>query len=148
MNSAQKQIRQRLNPGQREILKRQGFCACYVLGLAECGPVKVGYASDIVTRVSQIQSAHWKPVTVFAVYWFAGLPLAQRVEAGALSALKGTGAHIRGEWFETSAKEAAKIVELSAIGQSIPWFTEEHRRAFADGVKDREINKLSQLFQK
>ena len=141
-------LKERLRPGLRELLKRQGFCACYVIGVDAEGPTKVGYASDMVTRLSQFQSAHWREVSIFSVYWFAGVPLAQRVEGSTLASLKAAGWHLRGEWFNVPAATAAKAIEASAAAMKLEWFTEDQRRAFAESVNARNMAKLAGVFRK
>lgn len=109
-----------------------GFAAVYVIGhAAKTCPLKIGWASNVLDRVSQIQVSHWEAVTHHLVFWTMGPPLARRLEAKAHEVLDRASKRIRGEWFSIDIEWAEKVILFAANDLGIEVFdeVEKNRRA-------------------
>lgn len=142
------QLRKRMKHGRSEALRRHGYGACYVVGPKADGPVKVGYATDLVTRVSALQSGSWLKLYIFECMWFVGPLVAGRVEAGALLKLRTEGLQLRGEWFNTTATKAADALRESARDLGFKWFDEEERRVRGEQMFNSYQRRLIGMFAK
>lgn len=142
------QLRKRFKHGRQTLLQKRGFGCCYVVGPSHEGPVKIGYASDLVTRVSALQGGSWLKLWIFECMWFVGPLIAARVEAGALLTLRQAGLHMRGEWFDTTAERAAQALKGSAADLGMQWIDEAERRRRAEQMFVQHEKKLFGMFAK
>ena len=88
-------------------------CCVYVIyEIDEPTVCKIGVASDIASRLSQLQVANWRPLKVGHVCFLPSKSVAHAVERQTHQALSAL--HFRGEWFKVSHDRAAREVDLAA----------------------------------
>jgi hypothetical protein len=87
----------------------QGWCYLYVIQ-DSAGPVKIGRATDPFTRLSELQTAHHRPLR---------LVCAAPAHASLEAAVHGRFAHLRmeGEWFRVDA-ELEQFISAVADGKN------------------------------
>ena len=93
------------------------LCNVYVMKV-EDGPVKVGIATNPRRRLGTIQSAIWKPITIYALIK-CRTPDAHIIEALAQNRLRPR--HLRGEWFDCEAEKAREEVLAAAKASAVWW---------------------------
>lgn len=126
----------------------------YVMAPCAEGPCKIGVSSNVEFRLAALQIGCWLPLAVYGVRIafrrdMSFGTLARSAEAGAFRIegvchknLKECDVHLHGEWFDISARDALKAIEVSArkisaaalsiedvLGLEIPEFDTSTRRA-------------------
>jgi hypothetical protein len=82
----------------------------YLIGPDE-GPFKVGFASNIATRLSSLQIGCWEELKIHHTVSVPA-PLAERIEKSVHHIFKG--AHIRGEWFDADLADLRQWLDNQA----------------------------------
>ncbi|QOZ25307.1 GIY-YIG nuclease family protein [Bradyrhizobium sp. CCBAU 51753] len=79
-------------------LARLGALVVYAIGAREDGPIKIGITSDVVSRLSALQTGNWQQLSVLSAHFAGARATAAKIEA----ALHGRLAHrsMVGEWFD------------------------------------------------
>jgi len=110
------------------------YCGVYAVGPDPDGPIKIGITTNPVSRFSALNTDN--PVEIFCYHycWFAGLPLAKRVEDACHKHL--TGKNIKGEWFNISYGEASEVILRMAEETKSPWFDEKERLRRVEYLKE------------
>lgn len=96
----------------------------YIIGPDEHGPVKIGLTSRLAIRAVELQVANYECLRIFGVRFAAGSPSvnrfsvkdcfrigAEQIERKAHDKLKELDCHIRGEWFDVSARDALAVID-------------------------------------
>lgn len=94
-------------PKKKRWIKDRELVCVYVMGPAE-GPVKIGYASDLIARFGVIQGSNWVKITTFSALWCTGGRVAERVEGEVHKRFDAS--RITGEWFAVEAQQATAAV--------------------------------------
>lgn len=101
-------------PKKRNVIKCEQFYCVYAVGRGEGYPIKIGYASDIVHRIGNMQSGLHEPIHVWHLLWFPGRPCAIAVEKKCHEMLKTAGKHKINEWFNVPPEWAKKTINSVA----------------------------------
>ena len=126
----------------REAAEKLRYASCYVIAPHEDGPVKIGVATHVPKRHSALQVGCWARLHIYDLLWFAGPPVALRVEAKALASMAVLGRRLRGEWFNESADVAGEHLRLAAEGLGMKWFSESERRLRYSRWNAKQIDAL------
>jgi len=112
----------------------------YAVGPSPDGPIKIGMTTNPLARISALNTD--SPVEIFCYhyFWFAGTPLALRVEKACHKYLADK--NLRGEWFNVTHAEAEETILKMAEETNSPWFDEEERQAKLDRLTNRVAPKL------
>ncbi len=110
-------------------IKEHGYYGLYVVAVLQTdeeepeSPIKIGISDDPVTRLGQLQNAHFLKLVLYQHWWVAGKPVAVLAEAQFKERYKEF--NIRGEWFDLDPDVALKLMArlISQIGPR--FFTEE-----------------------
>ena len=113
----------------KKYVKERGYYGLYVVAVHPTGeegpssPTKIGISDDPVTRLGQLQTAHFLRLVLHQHWWVAGKPVAVLAEAQFKEKYKVF--NIRGEWFDLDPDVALKLMAgvISEIGPR--FFTEE-----------------------
>jgi hypothetical protein len=89
-----------------------GFICVYAIGPEHGRPLKIGYAKDLISRVSAIQCHNWHKLGVHTGCWVKELAAARELEA-ACHRLVGS-KRLTGEWFDISVPDADRIIPAAA----------------------------------
>lgn len=95
-------------------LNRAKYACVYAIGPEKGRPLKIGYATNIATRVNSIQSCNWMTVKCHAIAWSTGPKFAQLIEAKCHEILDKASKRITGEWFDITPEWAAKVIAHAA----------------------------------
>lgn len=116
----------RTRDGYESIGKKPGhICVVYVIAPDVDGPSKIGFTTDIITRLTDIQTGSWIPLKVHDVrlilpkfYQTEEFHIMKQAQAGARmaerdahAALWDCGLRLVGEWFDVTPSEAMQVVE-------------------------------------
>lgn len=94
-----------------KVIKAMGLVCVYVIGPQHGRPLKIGYAIDVVTRLSGMQVHNWVTLGVHNCCWTHGLPDAKSLEKACHQRASRL---ITGEWFDISVNEADKALADAA----------------------------------
>lgn len=115
----------------------------YVIAPSWDGPCKIGYSTNIQTRLMGLQTGNWEPLSIYAfrvAVWIEGIKAygsthsalrsANRaLERAAHEALIDCDLHLQGEWFDISVEDAKKVLDKCAQMQRIQALTVERLAA-------------------
>ena len=101
-------------PKKRQHLKEVGAYCIYVIGPIETGPMKIGYAFDVVQRFAHVQTGNWERLFIYHVLWCPGKPIAIRVENEIHAILQQAKRKISGEWFDLDLEWSKRTVQFVA----------------------------------
>lgn len=84
-------------------------CAVYVIAPEDETPIKIGHARNCILRLKGLQTQHWVDLMIYEAVW---LPKeeAKKVEKKCHAILIKKGRRLRGEWFDITAEEGARLV--------------------------------------
>lgn len=85
----------------------------YVVGSTKVGAIKIGIASDVMSRLSQIQTGFPFRLAVYGAL-FTQRRVAAQIERAAHDKLKEFGFHLNGEWFDVDPDDAIRLVKKVA----------------------------------
>lgn len=91
------------------------YCSLYVIAPDGHWPSKVGISTRPEKRVQELQTAHWKALSVAQCFWTPNIRDARCLESKIHETLAGDGAYLLGEWFDKSAKETVDIIKFCAL---------------------------------
>jgi len=89
--------------------------AIYAIGRQIGPPIKIGFSSKPVYRLTELQVSSPEELRFHLVCWLQDRSAASKIEARCHAILRGDGRHIRGEWFNITPDEAAKIIDRAAL---------------------------------
>lgn len=111
--------------GYARAFDHENVTCVYLVGPRDAGPVKVGLAKDLKSRLGSIQTSNWTEIFILGVAWFRGRKLAARTESEAHRILDKDSKRIRGEWFDVDAGRAMNAIEIAANNLKIETYTDE-----------------------
>jgi hypothetical protein len=125
---------------RRQHLRDVGAYCIFVVGPTTTGPLKIGYAADVVQRFGSMCADNWLPISVHHLMWCPGRPIAVRVESEVHSILDRANKRIRGEWFDVDIEWATRTVHFAAIKlyPTAVFLTHERMIAF---LRERETKR-------
>ena len=100
------------SPSIKRFLNERGLACVYVLAHQGGAPSKIGHALDIAARVAAIQSANPAEIETHHLLWTPGKSVAVVIEETVQRELSAR--HLRGEWFDIPARDAAQAVTDAA----------------------------------
>lgn len=120
-----------------QIVRRRGEVALYLMGAADCGPLRIGTARDIDEPLAQAAKYNHAELRLWLVMWCAGPESASALKALALAEAKRRRLVIRDSWLNVSAAAAERMLLAIAEGSRIRFLTEAER---ADEIR-REVER-------
>lgn len=89
--------------------------AVYAIGPKSGTPLKIGFSRRLTTRLIGLQTSSPEELRFHLVCWVATKAEATKLESRCHKILTETGRHIRGEWFNLTPLEAAKVIDHASI---------------------------------
>jgi hypothetical protein len=127
------------SPKKRIWLKMRSDVCVYVIAPIKGYPCKIGYCSDIVSRLCAIQNGNWHRLAVHFLLWTPGFPVAARIEELSHQLLGKAKKTLYGEWFAINAEWAETIVDHVAAANYPSVKFKDHRQMI-DYLKTRSID--------
>ena len=88
-----------------DVYDADALTGVYIVGSSKVGALKIGIASDIMGRLSQLQTGFPFRLAVYGAI-FTRREYAARIERLCHDKLKEFGFHLNGEWFDVDADDA------------------------------------------
>ncbi len=125
------------------------YRAIYFIGCLDGFPLKIGIASSVQSRLSDLQVSHWQPLVVHGLL-FAESRDALMIEQKSHKIAKANGILERGEWVWSSlptavdvVMEAAKSLKLKLMTPAMAFFNQ----GMAMKARDQAVNAADLRFK-
>lgn len=89
--------------------------AIYVAGPESGGPIKIGISGSPAKRLIGLQVAFPWRLKFHHLSWVANEGAASMLEEVCHKRLKRSGAHLSGEWFNITPRQAASIIDIASL---------------------------------
>lgn len=89
--------------------------AVYAIGLQTGPPIKIGFSRKPAIRLVEVQISSPQELRFHLVCWLPSKKEAVALEQRCHKILRDAGRHLRGEWFDLTPIEAAKVIDRASI---------------------------------
>ena len=123
-----------------EEAKDAGLACIMLAGIKASGPIYVMATYDPITRLKELQDAHWRGVYLFDSFWFPDRAMAMMVEKDAWRLFeKGkVRARPKGRWVNSAIGWVGGTIVVAARNVRVPLARQEDvRKALTKGWIDR-----------
>lgn len=98
------------------------YCTLYLISPDNDWPCKVGISAAPRKRVTNLQTALWRPLKVDYSVWCRTREQARELERGIHETLDEDGRWMMGEWFDMKARDAVELVHFKAAVLGVECF--------------------------